>query len=66
MSEIPPEMERTIVEHEERVTQQLRAALGRDDVVAVFDRTPILLSPEKRWPEDFRGFGTNVRPKKQK
>ena len=27
-----------------------------------------LLRPEKtkRWPEDFRGFGTNVRPKKQK
>ena len=27
-----------------------------------------LLSPEKRrkWPEDFRGFGSNVRPKKSK
>ena len=26
-----------------------------------------LLSPEKprRWPEDFRGFGSNVRPKNQ-
>ena len=21
---------------------------------------------EKKWPDDFRGFGTNVRPKRQK
>ena len=22
--------------------------------------------PERKWPDDFRNFGTNVRPKKQK
>lgn len=65
MAEFPPEIEDTIQEHEERVTQQLRAALGRDDVTAVFDRTP-LLRTEKKWPDDFRGFATNVRPKKQR
>ena len=57
-----------IAEHEERVTRQLQAALGRDDVIAVFDQTPLLRAEktERKWPDDFRGFHTNVRPKKQR
>lgn len=41
----------------DRITNQLSVPPKREP----------LLSPEKRkWPDDFRGFGTNVRPKKQK
>lgn len=28
--------------------------------------TEVEPEPEKRWPDDFRGFGSNVRPRKQK
>ena len=60
--------EATLRVHEKKLTQFVREQTGDDTLVVEFDRTPTLLSPEKpkRWPEDFRGFGTNVRPKNQR
>lgn len=70
MSDFSQRIEEAITAQEEALTADLRKKLGRSDIVVEFDRSSILLSPEKsparRWPEDFRGFGSNVRPKKQR
>jgi hypothetical protein len=64
---LPQHVEKAIADVEARATAEVREALGRDDVVVELDRTP-LLSPEKikKWPDDFRGFGSNVAPKKRR
>lgn len=51
-----------------RLSKELQETLGRDDLTVEFNTRPLLRTKksERRWPEDFRGFGTNVRPKKQK
>ena len=57
----------SIAETEAQLTQEVREATGDESLVVTFDTRPVLLSPEKterKWPEDFRGFGSNVRPKK--
>ena len=56
---LPHHIEQAIQEQEERLTRELREETGRGDLVVEFDRTPV-------WPDDFRGFGTNVKPKKQR
>lgn len=57
---LPEWVEEIIAEQEAELTAELRERTGRDDLVAEFDRTPI------KWPDDFRGFGSNVRPRKQR
>ena len=67
MSELPPHAEKVVREHEEALTKHVREQAGRDDLVVVYDRSPLLrFEKERRWPDDFRGFGSNVRPKRQK
>jgi len=61
MSDLPPHVEKAISEVEESLTKNLREMTGREDLVVEFDRSPIV-----KWPDDFRGFGTNVRPRKQR
>lgn len=63
--DLPQHVEEAIAEVEAKATAEVREALGRDDVVVEFDRTP-LLRAEKKWPDDFRGFGSNVAPKKRR
>lgn len=53
MSEIPlpGHVEKAIREAEERLTAELRELTGRDDLVAVFDRSPLVAAPEPEgWP----------------
>ena len=53
----------------DEATEHVREMTGRDDLVVELELQP-LLSPEKtekkKWPDDFRGFGSNVQPKKRR
>lgn len=42
--------------------------LGDGTLQVEFDMTPLLKTekPKRKWPDDFRGFLSNVRPRKQK
>jgi hypothetical protein len=54
MSEqLPERIEKIIREHEERLTAELRKLTGRDDLVAHFDRTPLLPQEPNPLPEDY-------------
>lgn len=55
---LPAHVERAIAEVEDELTEKVREETGRDDIHVVFDRSPI-----RKWPDDFRGFGSNVQPK---
>jgi hypothetical protein len=64
--DLPDHFDATVAKHEKDLTEFVREQTGRDDLVVEYDRRPLLLSTEKRkWPDDFRGFGSNVRPKRQ-
>lgn len=67
--DLPPHVERAIKEQEEELTGYIRMQTG-EHYTAEFDRRPLLRAEkpreERRWPEDFRGFGSNVRPRKSK
>lgn len=58
-------MQEAIGASEADATAWVREQTGDDTLTVEFDTKP-LLRTEKKWPEDFRGFGSNVRPKKQR
>ena len=66
MSELDPAFESVLRSHEEKITQLVRDETGDQSLTVNFDRSPLLRIEKKKWPEDFRGFGSNVRPKKQR
>jgi hypothetical protein len=59
---------KAIIKRQETIlTEELREKTGRDDLVVEYDIAPLLRTEKQpRWPDDFRGFHTNVRPRRQK
>lgn len=57
----------TVKEILDKLTKEVREATGDASLVVEVDDRP-LLSSEKtpKWPDDFKGFGTNVKPPKAK
>lgn len=51
-----------------RLTEEVREMTGDDSLEVDVDDTPLLSAEkrERRWPDDFRGFGSNVAPKKRR
>ena len=56
-----------IEEMEKELTELVQEKTGDKSLVVRFDNGPLLrIEKTKKWPDDFRGFGTNVRPKNQR